>query len=61
MKAKLELELKDIPLEKIQNTLIEILYTLKTIGMIEDGNFEIHTPNGIVTEKCILQKIRVIA
>ncbi|MCX7988251.1 MAG: hypothetical protein N2647_02265 [Thermodesulfovibrio sp.] len=60
MKAKLDLEFRDIPVEKIQNTLIEILHALKAMGMIEDGKFEIHTPNGIITEKCILQESRVI-
>lgn len=60
MKAKLEIEFKDITVEKIQQTLLEILYTLKAKGMIEDGNFEIFTPNGVVTEKCILQQNRVV-
>ncbi len=61
MKAKLELEFKDIPLEKIQKTLLDILYALKAIGMIEDGKFEIHTAEGVVTEKCILKEDRVVA
>jgi len=60
MKAKLELEFKDIPVEKIQQTLLEILHTLKTIGMIEKGTFEIQTPDGVVTEKCILQQHKVV-
>lgn len=61
MKAKLELEFKDIPLEKIQKTLLDILDALKAIGMIEEGKFEIHTSKGVITEKCILKEDRVVA
>lgn len=61
MKAKIELEFKDIPVEKIQQTLLEILYTLKAIGMTENGKFEICTPHGVVTENCILRKEKVVA
>ena len=61
MKAKLEIEFKEIPVEKIQQTLLEILHALKVVDMIEDGKFEIFTPNGVVTQKCILQQSRVIA
>ncbi len=61
MQAKLEIKFKDIPAEKIQQTLLEILYTLKNLGLIEDGSFEISTPNGVVTEKCILQQNKVVA
>lgn len=61
MKAKLEIEFKEMPVEKIQQTLLEILHALKVVDMIEDGNFEIFTPKGVVTEKCVLQESRVIA
>ncbi len=61
MKAKLELEFKDLPLEKIQKTLFEILNILKSTDMIEDGGFVINTPSGVVTEKCIVQENKVIA
>jgi len=61
MKAKIEIDLKDIPLEKIQRTLLEILQTLKAIGMVENGKIEIFTPTGVVTEKCILQESKVVA
>lgn len=61
MKAKLEVEFKDLSVEKIQQTLLEILHTLKAIGMIEEGKFEIFTPDGVVTEKCLLQENKVIA
>jgi len=61
MKAKIEIDLKDIPLEKIQRTLLEILQTLKAIGMVENGTIEIFTPTGVVIEKCIIQERKVIA
>lgn len=61
MKAKVEIEFKEISVEKAQKTLLDILYALKAIGMIEEGKFEIHTAEGIVTEKCILKEDRIVA
>ncbi len=61
MKAKIELELKNVPLEKVQRTLLEFLQTLKELDMVEDGKIEIYTPDGIVTDKCILQNNKVVA
>ncbi len=61
MKAKVEIEFKDLPVEKIQNTLLEILHALKTFDMIENGSFEIITSNGVITEKCIVKNSKVIA
>lgn len=61
MKAILELEFKDLSIEKIQLTLRKILHTLKDIGMTENGKVEIHTSNGVVTENCILRKERIVA
>lgn len=61
MKALLEIEFNDIPVEQAQKILFEILQALKASQMIQTGNFQIFTPNGIVTEKCILQDSKVIA
>lgn len=61
MKARLEIEFKEMPVEKIQQTLLEILHALKVVDIIEDGNFEILTPNGVVTEKCLIKESRIIA
>lgn len=61
MKVTVELEFKEMPVEKIQQTLLEILHTLKAIGMTENGKFEIHTPDGVITENCILQQNKVVA
>jgi hypothetical protein len=60
VKVNIKIEFKDIPAEKIHRTLSEILNTLKAMGLIEEGEFEIFTPDGILTEKCILQENRVI-
>ncbi|GAB6184165.1 hypothetical protein [Thermodesulfovibrio hydrogeniphilus] len=61
MKAKVEIEFKDLPIEKIQNTLLEILHALKAEDMIENGSFEIFSSTGVVTEKCIVQENKVVA
>jgi|YNPMSStandDraft_1061717.scaffolds.fasta_scaffold133536_2 hypothetical protein len=61
MKAIVEIEFKDLPVERIQQILIEMLSTLKTLQMIDDGKIQIFTPEGVVTEKCILQENKVVA
>ena len=61
MKAIIKIEFKDLPVEKIQNTLLEILYALKSVDMIENGSFEIFTSNGVITEKCIVEENKVLA
>jgi len=49
MKAIVEIEFKDLPVERIQQILIEMLSTLKTLQMIDDGKIQIFTPEGVVT------------
>jgi len=61
MKAIVEIEFKDLPVERIQQILIEMLSTLKTLQMIDDGKIQIFAPEGVVTEKCILQENKVVA
>jgi len=61
MKAIVEIEFKDLPVEKIQKILIEILNALKASDCIEDSKFQIFAPDGVVTEKCILQENKVVA
>jgi hypothetical protein len=61
MKAIVEIEFKDLPVERIQQILIEMLSKLKTLKMIDDGKIQIFTPEGVVTEKCILQENKVVA
>jgi len=61
MKAIVAIEFKDLPVDKIQQILIEMLSTLKTLEMIDDGNFQIFTPNGVVTEKCVVKENKVVA
>jgi len=50
-----------LPVERIQQILIEMLSKLKTLQMIDDGKIQIFTPEGVVTEKCILQENKVVA
>ncbi|MGB9823143.1 hypothetical protein [Thermodesulfovibrio sp.] len=61
MKAIVEIEFKDLPVEKIQKILVEILHALKVSEYIENSKFHIFTPDGVVTEKCILEASKVIA
>jgi hypothetical protein len=61
MKAIVEIEFKDLPVERIQQIIIEMLSKLKTLKMIDDGKIQIFTPEGVVTEKCILQENKVVA
>ncbi|WP_353684607.1 hypothetical protein V4D30_02100 [Thermodesulfovibrio sp. 3907-1M] len=61
MKAIVEIEFKDLPVEKIQKILIEMLHALKVSEYIEDSKFQIFTPHGVVTEKCILEANKVVA
>ncbi|MDI1472423.1 MAG: hypothetical protein QMD43_04570 [Thermodesulfovibrio sp.] len=61
MKAIVEIEFKDLPVERIQQILIEMLSTLKTLEMIDEGKFQIFTPDGVVTEKCIFEENKVVA
>ncbi|GAQ94164.1 hypothetical protein TAGGR_1342 [Thermodesulfovibrio aggregans] len=61
MKAQIEIEFKDLPVEKIQRAIMEMIQTFKTLDMIDDARFQIFTPNGTVTEKCIVQENKVVA
>jgi len=38
-----------------------MLSKLKTLQMIDDGKIQIFTPEGVVTEKFILQENKVVA
>lgn len=61
MKAIVEIEFKDLPVERIQQTLIEILHTLKALQMVDEGKVQIFTPEGVVTEKCVVNNNKVVA
>ncbi len=60
MKVNVEIEFKDLSVEKIQQTLLNIISALKSIDMIENASFQIHTPDGVITEKCIVEKNRLL-
>jgi len=61
MKAIVEIEFKDLPVEKVQTILVDILQALKTSEYLDDARFQIHTPNGVVTEKCLFQGTKIVA
>ncbi|MFB3925865.1 MAG: hypothetical protein ACE14T_07395 [Syntrophales bacterium] len=61
MKAKLQIDLNASTPSEAQRILIDIFEELKSEGTIEDYNFEIDTPDGVVTELCVLANEKVIA
>jgi hypothetical protein len=61
MKAALQIDLNaSTPLEA-QRFLLNACEKMKLEGFIKEYHFEIETPDGSVTEKCILDNEKVIA
>lgn len=61
MKAVLHLNLKTTSAEEGQRKLLELGERMLKEGLIDDYHFEIATPHGPVTEKCLLADQKVIA
>ena len=61
MKAVLQINLTTSSPEAAQQTLLEICERMKHEGLIYMYRFEIETPTGSVTEKCVLAEEKVIA
>lgn len=61
MKAVLHLNLKTNSAEEGQRKLLEVCEKLANEGLIDEYHFEITTPHGPVTEKCIVADQKVIA
>jgi len=61
MKAVLRIDLKTSSLEEGQRILINFCEKIKQEEVVEDYRFEIETPDGPVTEKCVLSDEKVIA
>ena len=61
MKAILHINLKTSSLEEGQRILIDICEKMKQEEVVKDYCFEIITPDGPVTEKCVLSDEKVIA
>jgi hypothetical protein len=61
MRAILNLELKSGTAEEAQKIVEKTCSELKAAGLIGDYRFEIETPEGLVTERCVLSEGKVIA
>ena len=61
MRAILNLDLKAGTPEEAQRVVEDVCTKLQAAGLIKDFRFEIETPDGPVTEKCVLSAGQVIA
>jgi len=61
MKANLQIDLKSSTPSEAQRFLLDTCEKMKLEGFIVEYHFEIDTPDGLVTEKCILDSEKVIA
>jgi len=61
MKAVLQVNLKASSPEEGQRILIDLCEKMKRDGRVDEYHFEIATPDGPVTEKCLLSNQKVIA
>jgi len=61
MKATLQIDLKASTPSEAQRLLLDTCEKMKLEGLIKEYRFEIDTPDGLVTEKCILASEKVIA
>lgn len=61
MRAKMQMDMKVSTPSEAQSILLEIFEKMKTEGIINEYHFEIDTPDGLVTEICVLESEKVIA
>ena len=61
MRAILNLDLKAKTPEEAQRVVEDACRKLQAAGQINSYRFEIETPDGLVTEKCVLSAGQVIA
>ena len=61
MKATLQFHLNASTPSEAQRLLLETCEKLKLEGFIKEYHFEIDTPDGLVTERCLLASEKVIA
>ncbi len=61
MKAILQIDLKASTPSEAQRILLDTFEKMKMEGFIKEYHFEIDTPDGLVTERCILDSEKVIA
>ncbi len=61
MKAVIHVDLSVAKAEESKNILEEACKKLQAAGLISDYRYEIETPEGPVTERCVLSGGKVIA
>jgi phosphoribosylformylglycinamidine (FGAM) synthase PurS component len=61
MRAILNLDLKAGTPEEAQRVVEDACRKLQAAGLINDYRFEIETPDGAVTERCVLADGKVVA
>ena len=61
MKAVIHVDLSVAKAEDAKNIVEEACRKLQAAGLIKDFRFEIETPDGPVTERCVLSGGKVIA
>jgi predicted AlkP superfamily pyrophosphatase or phosphodiesterase len=61
MKAVLKVNLKAPSPEEGQRILLDLCEKMKRDGRVDEYHFEITTPHGPVTEKCLLSDQKVVA
>ncbi|MGO9137147.1 MAG: hypothetical protein ACLP9S_00735 [Syntrophales bacterium] len=61
MKTKMQIDLQASTPSEGQRILLNILEKLKSEGLIAEYHFEIDTPDGAITEICVLENEKVIA
>jgi hypothetical protein len=61
MKAVLQVNLKDSSPKEGQQILLDLCEKMKRDGRVDEYHFEITTPDGPVTEKCLLSDQKVVA
>jgi hypothetical protein len=61
MRAVIHLDLKTSTIEETQRIVEDACRKLHVAGLIKDYRFEIETPDGSVTERCVLADGKVVA
>ncbi len=61
MKAQMQIDLQASAPSDAQRILLDLCERLKSEGIISEYHFEIDTPHGLVTEKCVIDNEKVIA
>jgi hypothetical protein len=61
VKATLQIDLKASTPSEAQRILLDTFEKMKLKGFIKEYHFEIDTPDGPVTERCILDNEKLIA